>query len=834
MELKCTTMVPCMPALPPITHQNRIIFAGLYPPTKVLQSQLQFDNPTSTQWIGRLGHDNFDWIDLYPFAPTNLCQDVDLSDLEKIVKDDISFAQNWIARVLQRAELLKYAQKIPIVYVCGAICLQEWKRIIDVGKERRLHETLNIVEYDGMIVFYGQHPSAHLHGGTHALAIFDRNVRILNCLLRGQLDNLTNQMHEDEKAQMQGLQIFCQHRWKQTHLPLNYEHLEHFPMHDNGLRERLSLVEDALLKQPSFTNRFVTPEFIQLYDSFPHELFTCNGFCTHILQPDFRNLYLSMGIDALKLFKTDAFCTHIQRQGFRKKFELLSNLNHDHAIKLFTTNSFCTHVLKDKFYTIFDIYYTRDPDCAQKLFSTDGFCTSVLSTSFLPVFEKLWVVDSNIALKLFTTSAFCKRANGERFLNKFYDCITAFGSAMTKRLFGTPSFNVHLQDDLFWEHFMEIYDEFGSQHCTKFFAQNAFSVRISKLKFKLKLDNVKKFLTEKLHLSKLFGTSQFCIQIEKNVNFWRWFQYFRVLTNSEDLTVKMFSNNALCQDISMIRPFNQAVQNVIYHYRHFADLLEYKYFTDRIQETDFLQYVQNDYSHMQPADFKHLYSNSEYVKYANASDFSNFLIQLGCICDRERVLAMLENNNFVKNWKNPQFYYAIQIWEKKVGFEAITRLLQIDTFCSKCIDAKNDFVGEFEELVVYCSRFAHASITEMSALDIAIFFITNRSFLTSNREQRMFEKDILKIFENMFFLHGWPPTLALFASPKFVARIENQKFFGLVDDFADKFGIDNCVKLFAHGDFYKTCKFVGCQIDRIMDDSFFFDAREILLNTNVL
>jgi len=179
-------------ALPPVSHTNRIIFAGLFPPknSRVAKQHL---NATSEEISLSLGHHNFDWIDIFPFAPITE-KKFPWHQLDKFLQQTPNFALHWNQLIKARVNELFQHQHCPIIYVCGEICKKYWEgtvRVINQSFQFYQGKTESGLLY---LVIFGPHPSQHFYAGKASITLFQRHMQLLSFCSKNQITQFSFKM----------------------------------------------------------------------------------------------------------------------------------------------------------------------------------------------------------------------------------------------------------------------------------------------------------------------------------------------------------------------------------------------------------------------------------------------------------------------------------------------------------------------------------------------------------------------------------------------------------------------------------------------------------------
>lgn len=231
-----------------ITNQNRIIFAGLYPPANA-EVEKPLNNPTSTNLVHMLDHSHFDWIDIYPKSPQGTNKDASNS-LSKFLKmkGNETYRQVWVENVLKRCNDIQEKGFVPVVYVCGEDCKYQWN-IYEWGlfgfKINQIVTDITTYENDNVffICFQSQHPSYILHNNTvENYCQSTTDIKILNFLRENGVDNVWDfikRFKQEEKNRDPNIKALL----VDLNLKLNTdqsEFLYRFPFENNEYKDWIS------------------------------------------------------------------------------------------------------------------------------------------------------------------------------------------------------------------------------------------------------------------------------------------------------------------------------------------------------------------------------------------------------------------------------------------------------------------------------------------------------------------------------------------------------------------------------------------------------------------
>lgn len=494
--------------LPSNFNQNRILFAGLFPPARS-HAALQHANNTSVRIINTLGHTHFDWIDILCRMPPDYSSESDQHELDKFLQET-DLRNDWKNRILCRVYELNQRSFTPVVFICGAICKKQWNQLTFDHSEKidndgflkifRIEHMLNNQKI-GFYVLYGRHPSAHLqaHGKPEEVKQFKKEMIVLNLLWKNQdIKNVCSHFDLQDQLHAKHLTLFLKSRFNMIELPSFLNHLNRMPFHSDLFRERMQQIScEDHLKSVSLLNRILTEEFWQIYShGFQHcnrqqleHLFSNDAFCVHILDIGFLNRFDNVRIFVndlnflLMLYNTNSFCVRINQNDFWEQFQILykSNLGDINVVKLYTTEAFCTHVLTSGFLEKFQhLRKDLNLESTMKLFSTESFCSHILVPGFVELFQHFYKnCDRDYTLKLFSTESFCAHIQSPGFAEIFEAFYRTFNPIRTLRLFSTESFCSHVLKPGFIEIFKDFYSRFKKDDSAmKLFCTESFCAHV--------------------------------------------------------------------------------------------------------------------------------------------------------------------------------------------------------------------------------------------------------------------------------------------------------------------------------------------------------------------
>ncbi len=348
--------------------ENRIVFAGLYPPGKSDPNR-QHNNKTSIKIKNYFT--NFDWIDIM-FTCPEMAKNVNMYYLGKILDNDESYRTSWKQRVINRVRELRTHNHLPVVFVCGNICQNQWNKMFtnEICKDNllQIYET----ELDGLTfqTLKAQHPSAHLqsHGEETSVQQFTANMQILKLLSKyGYSQSLQHELDTEElERRTIGFKL-CTTLFGTENWPEKYRHLSTLQFGNEQVVNRLLVLINyttSLLENHSLVLRLGNDVFWNKYKQLADMVNTTT---------------------VVRLLTNEQFCTKLEDPHFLDTLtDLISTLTQEHAIRLFSTASFCVRVLEDTFLDkLYHLVETLTQEYAIRLFSTESFCVRVLEDAFL-------------------------------------------------------------------------------------------------------------------------------------------------------------------------------------------------------------------------------------------------------------------------------------------------------------------------------------------------------------------------------------------------------------------------------------------------------------------
>ncbi len=396
---------------------NRAIIAGYFPAAQAGVDE-QHDNLTSQDIVSILGHDRFDWFDLWPCSPNNRAKDVDQNALAKTLRTDLSYAQSWLKKITERSVELAQSGFKPVVYVGGITCTENWKSLklneTEVNRELGIYN-LYITDKFEVYVVYGDHLSHHLHCRNESvIERFRTSVNVVNFLLENPNDitEIYNVISELEQTR-----IFMAKQWREklfnsTEWPEKYKHLRHMPFHVKSFCDNMEFVVQnnyvELLTISSFCKKVIHISFIELMSSFKSwyddeiiKSLLRNYAFTNIAH-DFGKHYVfwyeKTGCDPIPMLQCQAFCSRVKNNSTHEQLvqyyeQLKVDFDDEHVVKFFSVGTFITHFsrvenrdkLLDRYKTIRDEF---GEDSADKLYSCSAFVHRIVNDEFLDFFQK--------------------------------------------------------------------------------------------------------------------------------------------------------------------------------------------------------------------------------------------------------------------------------------------------------------------------------------------------------------------------------------------------------------------------------------------------------------
>ncbi len=405
-----------------IKNENRIIFAGLYPPKKSNVDE-PYNNVTSQRIISQFGHQYFDWFDIFLQSPDKNSGDVKLNILSKYLSENPHYKIKWYEKIKNRIFQLELKQFTPILFICGNQCRDEWKKIDDVIKnERKINDLLQIYQLHNTIILYGQHPSAHLssHGQISFTDQFVKNMRILNYLLKtnGDVNSVNQFITEKDILRNKNERFCCNKLFQCNEWPQDYA-LRNLPFENNEFCDKVLQTDKTLLKYYCITSRLENDEFYNRIPKYPIFLFKVPSFCKHITITTFEDRFMQLHDligkeNTIYLFAKSFFCGLIEDVKF---FDIFVNIYKKYNnINLFLNRSFCIHIQNNDFQVLFEEIMIENIENII-LFCQNEFCLKLVSKfddvnkypSFYYVFKKCQnTFGFCLTLKLFKNDKICQ------------------------------------------------------------------------------------------------------------------------------------------------------------------------------------------------------------------------------------------------------------------------------------------------------------------------------------------------------------------------------------------------------------------------------------------
>ncbi len=376
--------------------ENRIIYVGLFPPAKAVPDK-QHDNRTSRDIIAVLGHNHFDWMDLYLYSPEKKSSDLDQVALRQYLRLNQHYAYSQFKRVTNRVAQLHSKQYIPILFICGVICSENWN--IYCPRREVIDSFLNIwsvaISNVKCIVVYGDHPSYHLmtHGSEEAVKSFRNHAQILKHLLLypNKLDNIRDVIDQAEANRLEKAEQWYFKVFKTKVLSEKHTHLQKMPFNDDGFVYLL----DQLI-QGGFLSLLTNRVFCDLLST---ERFVLQ-FWKWVKEPFVKTQA------GLKLMYNEKFLERLQEDGFLAQVKkdrivfgrFFDGLYRNRLFVLKTGNQdfeFFVQHLKTHF----------SEEVVYGLLLTDDFIK--LGESFWKYYQE-WKYYANNSIQLFSSGSFCR------------------------------------------------------------------------------------------------------------------------------------------------------------------------------------------------------------------------------------------------------------------------------------------------------------------------------------------------------------------------------------------------------------------------------------------
>ena len=169
--------------------QTRGLFLGAYPP-KQANEHSPHKNKTCQRVISALGHDRFDFIDIFPISPDGNSSDIGYDKLmTNIDQSDVLDCDNRLKERVAEYE----RDAIPVINVCGPrVCDIFIIRMPSITDLKVIVPEVGIysVKVGGrkcIVLMDQDHPSAHLmsRGEKGRRGRFKRDMNVLKLLLDG-------------------------------------------------------------------------------------------------------------------------------------------------------------------------------------------------------------------------------------------------------------------------------------------------------------------------------------------------------------------------------------------------------------------------------------------------------------------------------------------------------------------------------------------------------------------------------------------------------------------------------------------------------------------------
>jgi hypothetical protein len=706
--------------------QNRILFAGLFPPAKS-KTDYQHANTTSSYVMNTLGHNYFDWIDIFCLAPSNLASDVDETKLKKFLQENEEYRIKWKERLLQRVSELNQKSFIPVVFICGVICNEQWEQLLFDHAEKienngffpifRIQHLFDQQQLT-FTVLCGQHPSASLqaHGNPITVETFQKEMLVLNLLRDNQdIADVISKFGPQVKLHAERLSTFLQDRFQTTTLPSFLNHMKRLPFYSDLFFERLQHIHsEDHLKSVSFMNRILLEDFWTLYiHGFQYSnrqileaLFSYDAFCVHILDSGFlnrfdmlRNHFQDMEI-IVKLYKSSGFCVRIMEPIFWQRFQALGELlTQEHMLKLYNTEAFCTHIQDETFLDIFNTYYNNaqfGKEYTIRLFTTESFCQRVLNTEFLELFNMCYKSEQlgkEYTIRLFTTESFCQRALNTEFLELFNTCYNSeqLGKENTARLFTTESFCVRVLQVEFRTIFRDFCEFLGTDYTLKLFRTESFCTRVLENDFRHILAELYNFF-KKEYTMKLFSTESFCVRV-LDINFRQILYEFYTFLQPE-YAIKLFCTESFC--VRILDANFRAILKECYNFlepEYAIKLFCTDSFCVRILDANFRAILKECYNSFEPDYTIKLFCTESFSSHILDNNFRKIFIECYQFFGSEDALKLFSTESFCSHILDLGFMDYMKSKIEPWKMESVIILFKTEGFANHVLNSR------FQELL---------------------------------------------------------------------------------------------------------------------------------------
>ncbi len=819
---------------PHIALQNRIILAALYPP-KRSYANLQHNNRTSRDIANRLGHLNFDWIDIYPESPLNKSGDMKLSKLENFLVQNPNYRHEWIKKINMRSLEIQNKNFKPIIFVCGNNCKQEWKKFN--YNETKLHPTIELYELKDEVkevfVFYGKHPSAHLMacGNNKRVQEFYKNMHILNYILNnGNLNDLDQFVSIQEKLHRENEMKCCYHLFGSSQWPKDYSYMTNMPFENSIFCDRIMTLKDnQCLENPSFTIRIIDDCFwtkTKLYTQFLNtsvfcvnivnplfeeriaqikemmgnsDMFKYEGFCSRITETDFYELFqkcLSTNASLTKrLFSGYGFCKRITDAEFQNRYTIFKKEFYaNNVAQLFSNDAFCTHLLTNGFSNILQTIkeIVRSEKYFIKLFSTSSFVVNIIRTPFLSIFCNFYAASAfthDDVINLFSTDGFS--ANIESFKEKFDFLVMKYDKTGILKLFKTDSFCRRIKNITFLNTFVSFIDIYGYQNTVQLFSTESFCVYMDNPEFSLIFEELVREYNEKGLL--LFTTGAFC----KNIVNQSFNQIFKkiIVNYSAPVAFELFGLHAFCNNIGK-RDFYNLYESIIQNYQ-LCDVLRLfssSRFCLHLDETLYnilrKMMIEHEYSVNQ---IIQIFSTTNFCIYIGKDKFKRVFNEMIDKYKFKNIFRLFLTNGFCKKLEDDDFrsFFHEMVESKIFLFKDIIRIFSNDGFCNNFLQ----FKATYYKVLTTCnlpqqyfirlfSTSGFCSNIEKEEFHHKFFEMVGNRNYSADDIVRLFSNDIfcnhvIKIsiyFEKLLFKFPKEIVINLFSSKQFCKHIEHEEF----------------------------------------------------------
>jgi hypothetical protein len=719
---------------------NRIIFAGLYPPGRSL-TDYQHSNATSKNVIKHLGTDRFDWIDIFPFAPELKSSDIMMSNLKANLKENETFSQKWVKNIRTRIIELHNIGCRPIVFICGTVCKYHWE--LELKSQQWKQDKVskfNDVHFKGEIsnivfdVVYGQHPSAPLtgRGNSKAISRFESDMELLFQLFTYGKPFLSI---EERQRQLKSDEL-CLSLFKTSTWPQGMEHMKHTDF--NNIRfvtEIMSLHKSqnlVFLTNKAFALKFQTENFVeefQIWRTFTQnehleKLCQIDNFCVNLIQPKFKTnfqkirwIFVKMSSEhnswnfMCQLGKNLQFFSILENDSFLNAFEkLLLKYSIENVLTMFQNDRLCHFISSTSNFNVLQILeqnFTLDE--VANLLKRPALIFLLEDPNFLEAFRNTQTkFETSRFVELLSSSEFCRCFLIADFLDKVYDVLHLLGNDAT-RVFSSNSFFRHLHSNEFVDILRKFLELVGTRYTSLLFKNAVFCNKVEDTNFMTFFLNLSQIVTP-LKARRLFAIPQFC-NLVTNALFDDTIKRLLADFSFEDL-YNMFSNVLFCKSI-MKEDFQKSIFSMLTFPKneHFNSLIA------RLLSSDYCSYVGNDQLWKLFIQIKQNFTLEVAVNFfshdrmcvlamkENNLDKVCYIINLLKTTFKDRYTLLLKNPEIMKNCETNLF---VSQWQKLICKFPLVENMRIDPgfvtlLCNTNLESKNrlvqDYCGSHEDWI---------------------------------------------------------------------------------------------------------------------------------------